>query len=189
VWTVGAEILHPTGIRVVDIASLARLLGEALGQFGTTLFYLGIFAALFSNTVGSAAAYSYLACDAFFHSRREDRRPAENEPGRGGLYKLSVTFLVFSPLIWIGMGKVEFVGLTLLVNAAQTVLIPMLAGGVWIITARAKFIGPAYRNRWWENLAVGLLFLFGCISAVMAGVKLLEGLGLLASASGRQLAV
>jgi Mn2+/Fe2+ NRAMP family transporter len=45
VWVVGAEILHPKGIRVVDIDGLAMLLGEALGRFGSTLFYVGILAA------------------------------------------------------------------------------------------------------------------------------------------------
>ena len=47
VWVVGAEVLQPKGIQVVDLESLARLLGEAMGQWGTTLFYLGIFAALY----------------------------------------------------------------------------------------------------------------------------------------------
>jgi hypothetical protein len=54
---------------------------------------------------------------------------------------------------------------------------------VWIVTAQAKHIGQAHKNRWWENLSVALLFLFGCISAYLVAVKVLEGLGLLAGAA------
>jgi len=66
VWTVGAEILHPRGVNVVDLNSLARLLGESFGLLGTRLFYLGIFAALFSSIVGNGAAFGYLISDSFF---------------------------------------------------------------------------------------------------------------------------
>ena len=58
----------------------------------------------------------------------------------------------------------------------------MIVIGVWIVTAKAKYIGQAYKNRWWENLSVALLFLFGCVSAVLVAVKVLEGLGLVAGA-------
>ncbi len=52
IWVVGAEILHPRNIQVVDLESLSRLLGETMGDLGSYLFYLGVFAALFSSMVG-----------------------------------------------------------------------------------------------------------------------------------------
>lgn len=178
VWVVGAEVLHPRGIRVVDITSLAMLLGEVLGRLGTTLFYIGLFAALFSNIVGSASAYSFLASDAYFHTLRPEKRRPETEYRHGSFYRYCVIWMIVSPLIWVLQGKAEFVALTIFVNAAQTVLIPMLVLGVWIITAKSRYIGAANRNRWWENLAIAFLFVFGCVSTVLLGRKLLEMFGL-----------
>ena len=60
-------------------------------------------------------------------------------------------------------------------NSAQVVLIPLLAGGLWWITARAQYIDPTYRNRWWENLVMLVLFalaIWGAFGAVrsVAGI-------------------
>jgi hypothetical protein len=38
------------------------------------------------------------------------------------------------------------------------VLLPLLAGGVWCITAKSKYIGMAHRNRPWENIVMAFLF-------------------------------
>jgi hypothetical protein len=52
----------------------------------------------------------------------------------------------------------DFVTLTLLGNAVQVVLIPLLAGGLWYITAAERCIGRRYQNVWWENLLMAALF-------------------------------
>ena len=71
-----------------------------------------------------------------------------------------------------------FVYLTLLSNSAQVVIVPLLAGGLWWITASGKYIGEEYRNRWWENLVMALLFslaLWGAHGAIKSVLKLLLG--------------
>ena len=52
----------------------------------------------------------------------------------------------------------DFVTLTLLGNSFQVVLIPFIAGGLWWITASPRFIGAQYRNRWWENGIMVVVF-------------------------------
>lgn len=179
VWVVGAEILYPKGIRVVDVEGLALLLGEALGRFGTTLFYLGILAALFSNLVGSGSAYSFLGSDAYLHWRRAAVAPAERT--KHPLYRFLVSWVILTPLIWPMLGQSDFVGLTLVVNAAQVVVIPVLVIGLWIITAQSRYIGSTYKNSWWENVSVGFLFLLGCVSTYFALSKVVEKIQVLFS--------
>jgi Mn2+/Fe2+ NRAMP family transporter len=174
VWVVGAEILHPRGIHVVDVESLARLLGEVLGGFGTTLFYVAILAALFSNILGTASAYAYLGSDAYGYWRSGEAKTEDREATSRRIYRPIVIWIIVTPLAWPLLGQSDFVGLTLLVNAAQVVLIPVLVTGLWIITARSDYIGAKYRNRWWENLAIGLLLLLGCISTYFALAKMVE---------------
>ena len=52
----------------------------------------------------------------------------------------------------------DFVTLTLVGNGIQVLLVPFLAGGLWWITASGQYIGPSYRNRWWENIVMLLAF-------------------------------
>jgi hypothetical protein len=56
-------------------------------------------------------------------------------------------------------------------------LLPLLAGGLWWITASARLIGPEYRNRWWENLVMGALFTLAVYFAVRAVMGLAAQIG------------
>jgi hypothetical protein len=57
-------------------------------------------------------------------------------------------------------------------NGLQVPLIPILAGGLWWITASGKYIGPEHRNRPWENLVMLLTFAL----AVWGSVGMLQSL-------------
>jgi hypothetical protein len=72
-----------------------------------------------------------------------------------------------------------FVALTLAANSAQVILVPLLAGGLWWITASARLIGADYRNRWWENLVMGVLFSLASYFAFRALVTLVSQIGLI----------
>jgi Mn2+/Fe2+ NRAMP family transporter len=176
VWVVGAQVLHPRGLHVSNIEDLARLLGVVLGRFGTNLFYIGIIAALFGPIVGNGAAFGYLGSDAYFHFRPSSLASYGGDYKKHPLYRWIAAWTILSPLLWILFGNADFVGLTLLVNTAQVILIPILVVGLGIITARAKFIGEKYKNRWWENVFVGFLLLLGLVgtyfSVMTLGAKL-----------------
>jgi hypothetical protein len=55
-------------------------------------------------------------------------------------------------------------------------LVPPIAGGLWWITANSNYIGEEYRNRWWENAVMAVLFAvaiwaaFGSLSSVYNAV-------------------
>jgi hypothetical protein len=42
---------------------------------------------------------------------------------------------------------------------------PFIAAGLWWITASTRFIGPTYRNRWWENAVMAFLFVLSLWAA------------------------
>lgn len=163
VWVVGAEILKPKNINIVDLESLARLLGEAFGQLGTFLFYLGIFAALYSSIIGNGVAYSYLASDAWRHWRPATVASNGRQSGKHRGYRWIAAWVILSPLFWILLGESDFVGLTLTVNALQVIILPILIIGMWLITAKTKYIGTQYRNRWWENFIMAFVLMLSCI--------------------------
>jgi hypothetical protein len=71
-------------------------------------------------------------------------------------------------------GAPGFVPLTLAANGAQVVLLPLLAGGLWWITASSRLIGHEYRNRWWENAVMAVLFALATYFAFQAVKDLLR---------------
>ena len=42
------------------------------------------------------------------------------------------------------------------------IVLPLLAAGLWYVTAREDCIGRAYKNRWWENGLMAALFVLSC---------------------------
>jgi Mn2+/Fe2+ NRAMP family transporter len=172
VWTIGAEVLKPLGITLTSLDDLANLLTLVLGELGGPIFYLGVFAAVYSSAIGNATGFGLMCVDIVNVSRPSGGIP----PGRGALsqksiYRLVAGWCLFSPLIWSLPGMPGFITLTIVANASSVVVLPVLSGSLWYITARTSFIGPDYRNKWWENGLMGGLFVlsvWGAYQSVVA---------------------
>ena len=164
IWTLGAELLYPDQtIETMD--DLPRLLSQVLGPGSRLLFYAGIFSAVFTSLVGHAVGLAYMGSHAFLRWRAGSG-PLESDFRQHYLYRWIVVWCLVSPLIWTAPGMPDFVTLTLVANSLQVVLLPLISGGLWCITARTKYIGAEYRNRWWENLFMAFLLALALYSAV-----------------------
>lgn len=169
VWSLGAELLFPDKhIKTLD--DLPQLLSGVLGEGGRILFYAGIFSAIYTSIVGHAAGLGSLGAHAWLRSR--SATPIVGVDYRKHpMYRTIVWVCLGTSLIWTAPGMPDFVTLTLVSNTAQVVLLPLLAGGLWWITASSRFIGEAYRTRWWENAIMVVLFglaIWGAFSSVKA---------------------
>ena len=178
VWTIGAEVLYPLGITLTSLDDLASLLTLVLGALGGPIFYLGVFAAVYSSAIGNASGYGLMCVDIVNVSRSSDT-PAEGRFifNQSTVYRLVAAWCLFSPLIWSLPGMPGFIALTLIANAAAVVVLPVLSGSLWYITARTAFIGSAYRNSWWENSLMGGLFvlsIWGAYQSVVAITAMLQ---------------
>ena len=67
---------------------------------------------------------------------------------------------------------IGFIFLPFVSSLAPFILLPLLAGGLWWITASSRLIGPQYRNRWWEKWVMGALFSLALYFAFQAFVTL-----------------
>jgi Mn2+/Fe2+ NRAMP family transporter len=176
VWTLGAELLYPHK-QIRELDDLPRLLSTLLGEGGRWLFYLGIFAAIYTSLLGVAAGLAYMGSHAWLRwqaGTETIKRDYRQHP----LYRWIVVWSLVSPLVWTIPGMPDFVTLTLIANSAQVVLVPLLAGGLWWITASARYIGKEHRNRWWENAVMALLFalaVYGAINSVRSIVQFAQG--------------
>ena len=156
VWILGAELLFPDK-PIKQLDDLPQLLSATLGEGGRWLFYLGILAAVYTSVLGHAMALPYMASHAWLRWQAGPG-PLTQDFRKHRLYRAMVVWCLVSPMIWTLPGMPDFVTLTLVANSAQVVLLPLIAGGLWWITADARFIGHDYRNRWWENIVMALLF-------------------------------
>jgi Mn2+/Fe2+ NRAMP family transporter len=166
VWTLGAELLYPDG-HIKDLDDLPRLLTGVVGLWGRALFYVGIFAAIYTSVLGHAAGLAYLGAHAWLRWQA-GRGPITADYREHPLYGAIAVWCLVSSLVWALPGMPGFVTLTLLSNTAQVVLLPMLAGGLWWITSDPRCIGRQHRNRWWEHLVMAALFYLAVRSAYHA---------------------
>jgi Mn2+/Fe2+ NRAMP family transporter len=175
VWILGAELLYPDK-HIRELDDLPRLLSGVLGEGGRWLFYVGVFAAVYTSVIGHAAGLAYLGTHAWLRWQAGSG-PIRTEYRDHPLYRWLVLWCLVPPLVWTIPGMPDFVTLTLVANSGQVVLLPLLAGGLWWITASARCIGPQYRNRWWENVVMAVLFalaLYGAVSSVRSIAEFLR---------------
>lgn len=167
VWTLGAELLHGSGKTVEDLAGLESLLGSVLGELGRKLLLIGVFAAVFTSFVGISMVLAFIAS----HSHLKWYGHANPSSYKSTwVYRVVILWGLVSPIIWTLPNMPDFVTITLIGNSIQVLLVPVLAAGLWRITASERYVGHEHRNRWWENLVMLLAF---CL-AVYASIELLK---------------
>jgi Mn2+/Fe2+ NRAMP family transporter len=175
VWVLGAELLYPDR-RIENLEDLPNLLSTLLGEPGRILFYAGIFAAVYTSIIGHAAGLGRLGTHAWLRWKAGPG-PISSEFRHHACFRWIAISCLVTPLVWTLPGMPGFVALTLAANSAQVILLPLLAGGLWWITASPRLIGPAHRNRWWENVMMGALFSLAVYFAFQAFASLLGQLG------------
>jgi Mn2+/Fe2+ NRAMP family transporter len=173
VWTLGAELLFPDK-QIKTLDDLPNLLSTTLGESGRVLFYAGIFAAIYTSIIGHAAGLAYLGSHALLRARTPAGEPIRADYKRYPMYRWIVVVCLVTPMIWTLPGMPDFVTLTLIANSAQVVLLPLLAGGLWWITASSRFIGAAHRTRPWENVVMAVLFVLAVYGAYSSGKSIVQ---------------
>jgi Mn2+/Fe2+ NRAMP family transporter len=172
VWVLGAELLFPDR-HIENLDDLPNLLSGLLGETGRLLFYAGIFAAVYTSIVGHAAGLGRLGTHAWrrWHA---GSGPISPEFRDHPCFRWIAVSCLVTPLVWTLPGMPGFVALTLAANSAQVILLPLLAGGLWCLTASTRLIGREHRNRWWENMVMAGLFSLAAYFAFRAFVDLAE---------------
>jgi Mn2+/Fe2+ NRAMP family transporter len=176
VWTLGAELLYPDR-QIHTLDDLPALVSTVLGEWGRALFYIGIFAAIYTSILGHATGLASLGTHGWLRWQT-GTRPDTSTLQRHVVYRAIVIWTLVSPMVWMLPGAPDFVMLTLVANGAQVVIVPLIAGGLWRITSSAQFIGERYRTRAWENVVMAALFvlaLYAAANSVMALVHLVRG--------------
>ena len=160
IWTIGAELLFPKNISINNLDDLGLLLTIAIGKYGEPIFFIGVFAALYSSVIGNAVGFGYLITDTIKVIKSEDA--IKSKPlnvSHSKIYRFVVIWCLFSPLLWSIPNMPSFITLTLVANASAVIVLPILCGSLWYITSSKFYIGSKYKNRALEHLTLAILFI------------------------------
>ena len=170
IWVLGAELLFPDK-HIQNLEDLPNLLSTVLGEPGRILFYAGIFSAIYTSIIGHAAGLGRLGTHAWLRWHAGNG-PITSDYRYHACYRWIALSCLVTPLVWTLPGMPGFVALTLAANSAQVLLLTLLAGGLWWITASPNLIGREHCNRWWENVLMGTLFALAIYFAFRAALDL-----------------
>ncbi|WP_423407807.1 Nramp family divalent metal transporter [Heyndrickxia sp. MSNUG] len=145
VWVIGAEVLHPRGIEITNFQDLASNLGMVLGPIGETIIYLGVFGACFSGVIGYPAGFPKMGMEGIFIAYPE-REKKYSDFRKDPIFKIFYFFVLFLPLIWSIPGMPGFIWLTVVVNAAQLILLPLVSVGLLYLVNRKDLMGDLARK-------------------------------------------
>ena len=172
VWTIGAEVLYPRGIHIENIDDLANLLILTLGNIGGPIFYIGVFAALYTSIIGLSMGFGYLILDATkVINSKIPIKATQFNTSNSKIYKIVIIWCLYSPLIYLMPNMPNFIFLTILASAATVIVLPVLCGSLWYITSSKNFIGEKFKNKLFENIILLMLFilsLWGSYQAILA---------------------
>jgi Mn2+/Fe2+ NRAMP family transporter len=150
IWIVAAETLAGTGKSVTSPEGLSHMMTQAIGPAGATMLWLSIYAITFDNLHAWAYGFAKMFIDALHLTsgpRRARYGTLENDPL---LRRLEVGVLLVVPLVLSLPSMPDMVVLTIVANAFNVVLIPMIAAGLLYLTTSRKLMRREHANRWWE---------------------------------------
>lgn len=147
VWVMGAEVLHPRGITITSFNDLARLLGQTLGRVGEIIIYLGVLGACFSSVIGYAHGFSKMAMECLYGMNPQRRARFNDQPATDPIFRVAYFIVGVLPIVWAVPGMPGFIWLTVFVNAAQIVLLPLVSIGLLLLINRKDCMGALAGNR------------------------------------------
>lgn len=147
VWIMGAEVLHPRGITISNFNDLAHLLGQVAGRVGEVVIYLGVLCACFSSVIGYAHGFPKMAMECLYCVAPVRKEKYKNAPSKDPLFRVSYFLVAILPLMWAIPGMPGFIFLTVFVNAAQIVLMPLVSIGLIILVNRKDLMGDLAGNK------------------------------------------
>ncbi len=113
-----------------------------------------MFATLFASISGKTTAFPMLITDAFQHVKPGRRERYGKEFHNDPMHKWFMLFILVTPLVWSIPGMPDFVTLTIGVSALNIIGLPVISLGLLIMSNQKSLLGKAYRNNWFENIAL-----------------------------------
>ncbi|MGH3358793.1 MAG: Nramp family divalent metal transporter [Nocardioidaceae bacterium] len=170
IWIVAAETLGGTGESVASPEGLSHMMVLAVGPAGATMLWLSIFAITFDNLHAWAYGFAKMFVDALHLTSSSRQTRYVTLEGDPLMRRLEIGLLLVVPLILSLPKMPNMVVLTVVANAVNVVLIPVIAGGLIYLTTSRRLMRLEHANKWWETtllLIVAIIGLWATYHVVM----------------------
>jgi Mn2+/Fe2+ NRAMP family transporter len=163
VWAIGAEVLHGSGRTVDDAADIAAGLSGAIGPIGEHLFYIGLLGAAWTTVAGSTFALAKMTTEALHEVAPARAEKYGGVSERDPVYRVVVGWTLVA-VVWSLPFAPDFVVLTVVAHTLTSPFLVLIVIGLIVLLNRRDLMGDR-RNRWWENVVLGLIGVLVTISA------------------------
>jgi len=155
-----AGTIHASGQFLESASDLVRIFTDHLGKPGRVIFALGLWGAVFTGYVGPTTGYAIMVrdiCRRFVPAFRQLSNGASDDVKKDPIFRWAIAFWAFSP-IYVLFIDWKPVRITLTVNAAIAVLVPLLTAALLWITNSRSTMGKL-RNGWFTNTVLATVAL------------------------------
>lgn len=161
VVAVAALVFLPHGIRIERYEQLGMILTPPLGRAGFLLFLSTLFVTCFGSTVEVTLAMAYLLAQGLGWDWGESVKPAKN-----ARFAVAYTAIIFSAALPMlaGLDPLGVTNFAMVLTAASlpVSVVPLL------VLMNDRNVMMRHVNRWWGNLALGLVAVLSVILLVVA---------------------
>lgn len=172
VWVVAVEAFAGTGREISSEADLAFMMETAVGSFGPTMLWLGLFFVTFTTFPTYAFGFTKLLVDGI-HSTSRTRGERYETPEEDPAFRwIQISVLLVLPLIFALPFAPNLIVLTVTGSSLAVLTAPIILVGTILLTSNKRMMLPGYANRWWQT---GILLIIGAIG-IWATYGVLTGL-------------
>lgn len=177
IWVVAAETLGSGSVNVASEDDLAAMMERAVGSFGPTILWIGLFFVVITSIPAFASGFSKLFVDSVHHSfpaRGERYESPEADPI---LKPIMVAIFLVLPLVFALPFAPNLVVLTVLGSSFAVLTAPIIIVGIILLTSSKKFMLPEFVNKWWQTVillvvgGIGLWAVYGLIVGLINTVS------------------
>jgi Mn2+/Fe2+ NRAMP family transporter len=143
------------------LVNISTTLDQALGPVAKWAFLIGGWSAVFSSMMGVWQSVPYLFADLCDLLTRQTPREIDKPPVFNMRSPYYLGFLLaIASLPVIGLALVSFSEVQGVYAICGAAFIPLLALVLLLLCTRAKWMGAELKNRWYTNVALGLMLVF-----------------------------
>jgi Mn2+/Fe2+ NRAMP family transporter len=148
---------------VDDAADIAAGLSGAIGPIGEHLFYIGLLGAAWTTVAGSTFALAKMTTEALHEVAPARAEKYGGVSERDPVYRVVVGWTLVA-VVWSLPVAPDFVVLTVVAHTLTSPFLVLIVIGLIVLLNRRDLMGDR-RNRWWENVVLGLIGVLVTISA------------------------
>ena len=169
VWIVAAETLFGGGFPIETAEDLAAMMGRGVGAVGPILLWIGLFLVTFNSFPAFSYGYAKIFVDGMQRTLPGQVETHERPEDHRAFKWIQIGPFLLVPLLFSLPAAPNFVALTIVGNALQALIGPIIIVGVILLTASSRYMLPRYANKWWETAGlmvvggIGLWAIYGVL--------------------------